>query len=185
MKPRHLEFSEVLEFFSYTVEWALNLEFLPFGTSSVDIPNLKDLKLGIQLCHMKKWKKWVWGIHGGPDKDPRDECQWSSLWKAKKNPRIPWVGGGPQGSLKPLGNWGATPPLLPLLLHEGDGNCWALLLRLLVLKCFSNGIILRAGGCLWSCSQKAGAISVQCTWGLRCVFLCLLGIEEGTHIFSI
>lgn len=54
VKPTHLEFLEVLEFFNYTVERALNLEFLPFGTSSVDIPNLKDLKLGIQLWHMRK-----------------------------------------------------------------------------------------------------------------------------------
>lgn len=51
VKPTHLAFLEV---FSYTVERALNLEFLPFGTSSVNIPNLKDLKLGIQLWHMRK-----------------------------------------------------------------------------------------------------------------------------------
>lgn len=54
VKPTHLKFLQVLKFFSYSVKQALNLEVLPFGTSSVDIPNLKDLKLGIQLWDMRK-----------------------------------------------------------------------------------------------------------------------------------
>jgi len=159
---------------SYTVEWALNLDFLPFGTGNADIPNLKDLKLGIQ----------IWHLRNPEEKDIR------APWR----PRLRTQGMHANSPL--FGNQKishhATGENYFLIFHcfwmkvkaTAELCCWDFWWHNVLAMVLSTGT--KVGGCrLVMYSHKGDASAVECTWGLRWVFLqfALLGLSIG-HVFS-